>query len=456
MNYKCTNHFLEKEEIKWCDGLMIMDPDTANKETNKVKYKCDTCSLEETKRLDRTIFHIPSENMSFVENKLSKLNKRAAKLGLEPVSLEVLETYFMIKGEFSSIKIEDSSCEPTIARKYLKIKVVGQAPKINGWSFVAKIEHTEFGNIISANPRYEEDIPVKYQKASNNCEHCNHKRFRKHIFILVNEVGDFIQVGRSCLKDFLGHRSPEAIAAFAEQVFELDFSDQEVSSGNSWEQYFDLKTVLEWSASIIRKMGFSGANSYQTRTSEHVSYITTTERSKLSGDSAAEYDRFKRDHLPTDKDKDLAQKTFDWILSFEDQDKTNYINNLLVLFKAGCIRRKDYGIAVSSVWVYMKEVEKAQIDKKETKEKANNHVGTIKERKEYDLKLVSSRAFQGDFDSYFVHSFEDREGNLFVWFTGKDAPVDETEEFHSFKATIKRHDMYKDRKQNVITRVSLV
>ena len=68
--------------------------------------------------------------------------------------------------------------------RFVVVDVEGVAV-VNGWKFIASVEHTEKGNIIRAACNIE--VPERYYTSSPICEHCKSKRFRKDTYIVMNE-----------------------------------------------------------------------------------------------------------------------------------------------------------------------------------------------------------------------------------------------------------------------------
>jgi len=91
--------------------------------------------------------------------------------------------------------------------KVFEFEILGDPLKVAGWKLVGVISYLEDKtSVVTRAPGYEGEIPERFWDSSPNlCEHCQTKRKRKECFILYSEEENrFMQVGRSCLKDFLG------------------------------------------------------------------------------------------------------------------------------------------------------------------------------------------------------------------------------------------------------------
>jgi hypothetical protein len=67
--------------------------------------------------------------------------------------------------------------------------------------------------------------------------------------------------------------------------------------------------------------------------------------------------------------------------------------------------------------------------------------------------MVRRFAMQGNYGTSYILGFEDEAGNSVVWFSSVD--IGDVGEVFTLKATIKGHDVYKGRKQTVITRAKV-
>lgn len=69
--------------------------------------------------------------------KLGDLSARAQKLGLPAFDIELGESQY-----------RRSPDNPRVYDHYRTLKVTGGVPKLQGWSFFAKIEHSDEGNVV--------------------------------------------------------------------------------------------------------------------------------------------------------------------------------------------------------------------------------------------------------------------------------------------------------------------
>lgn len=82
--------------------------------------------------------------------------------------------------------------------------------------------------------------------------------------------------------------------------------------------------------------------------------------------------------------------------------------------------------------------------------KVSDHVGQVGDKVELDVTYIRTGNYSTKFGTTYVHTFEDGDGNEFVWKTSSfgDFPAGK----NHIKATIKDHDEYKGVKQTILTR----
>lgn len=88
--------------------------------------------------------------------------------------------------------------------KAIHVNVEGHY-QVSGYEFIASLEYKEElrKNLVKKAPNTA-DIPEMYLTRTY-CDHCKVDRFRKYTVLLKNtETNEYVQVGKSCVKDYLG------------------------------------------------------------------------------------------------------------------------------------------------------------------------------------------------------------------------------------------------------------
>ena len=385
---------------------------------------------------------IPERNLEGLRVRIGKMLRKANKLGIDPVTLEVLGDH-LVAGEH----------EGTFTKE-VEVRVTGETPKIGGWTFVATLEHTAEGNILRAVPGIE--LPAYYRECPPTCDHCGLGRNRKDTYVVRSEDGTFKQVGRNCLMDFLGGVSPEAAVAMAEWLIELAAGslDGDIDDFRGrGEIYFSVENYLAYVAVEIRQRGWT------SRRTEHEtnkrSTATAALRSIFPVDS---YDREDR-LLPDPQDEEMAEKAIKWVLGLEPEEvaKSDYLNNLTVTVKMKAITDREAGIAASAIIAYRRSVEK---EVRKEAGKASEWFGEVKKREDFTLTFLGQNSFDSYYGTKWVVRLQDEAGNNAVWFStsypgiGDDAL--EIGRTYKVKATVKECGDYKGTKQTVLTRVKFL
>lgn len=153
--------------------------------------------------MDAIVYKIEYWALGKLSAMIEKYNRRSVKLGVAPLKFSVQTIVTMVKGE---------------EKKHLEVSFEGDPAKINGWEFLGTIQHVEGANILRSVSGREE-LPEAFRTVKPHCEHCEHKRSRKDTFILKSE-DTFKQIGRNCLRDFLGH-DPSTALALMDMIREL-------------------------------------------------------------------------------------------------------------------------------------------------------------------------------------------------------------------------------------------
>ena len=202
-------------------------------------------------------YKIPATNLNDFKRRFERLAKRAVKLGVPAPVFEVLRRHEQRK----ETGYYDPETGAPIMRSvvYYFVQVSGHAPKLAGWTFVGRLDFKSIpGGVLRAMVPGETCPTHLMDVEPGRCDHCGKTRRRSDVFIVRHEDGRELVVGRNCLADFLGHQSPQTIAAAALFATELRcIADGESFGGwcrpkNEWDVY----EVLLWAAVLIRLHGF--------------------------------------------------------------------------------------------------------------------------------------------------------------------------------------------------------
>lgn len=364
-------------------------------------------------------FTIPVENLAKLRERIEKLNKRARKIGVPEIKLTA--------GDRWAEQVEGENW----GREVVRVIVEGEAPIINGWAFIATLEHDEDGTVIRRIPTFSEhdfDLTQYRTATPDNCDHCGYKRRRNDTYIVgyVEHDGDHVaddtvpaygetkQVGSNCLKDFTGHESPHLIAKQMEMV--RDLLDELRGGGYSEGGFVPRFSARDYMATVVtvaRELGF-------------VSKKSAWEENKRSTAEIAA-DALKRREVagtPSDSDYAWADKIIEWAENLSEKDLDNdYLWNVHTVLKNGSLTARQFGIAASATQAYKRAKQERGKDE---------YLGVEGER--VTIRFSVERSF--DNIEYTTYVLRDSEGHSLKWSTQKQLALGEAYE-GSFK--IKAH-----------------
>lgn len=367
---------------------------------------------------------------------LRRFEKKALKYKTPTINFEIVDTFTETKTYYS--EIYERNIEHEV--EYVTLDVEGVIPKVGDYTFVGKVEFQNKEDFLQfPMPNFED---YDFSNVNMECEHCNHNRFRKHIFVLKNNnTGEFIQVGKTCMKDFIGHDDLTLALNkynFIKMVNENNYS----IVGNSFIMF-----LADYLASVLCAIDTKG----------WVSKVDAYEMSKVStADAAFDNIREKKDQKYFDQSLELIE----WVKK-ELKTDSSYTRNLKILFKDNEIcSMKHLGIIASApIAKYNQEkFEKKEQEKNEARKISSDYQFEVKQRFK-KLEVVYLQSFDFGINKYdyygghiFLHKFKDVNGNIYTWTTANSIQVDQGEKLF-IDATVKQHKEYNDEKQTVLTRV---
>jgi|SRR5580765_1384014 len=383
-------------------------------------------------------FLIPSQNINALEEKLHSLNKRAKRLHCSPISFEKLGT-------------ERKEDDNGIVSIFYRVQVSGEKPCINGWTFVATLEHTGEGNIIHAIPNMiSEGELIRYRDQESQCDHCRKNRRRIDTYLLRNDAGEIKQVGKSCLKDFTGadSRDPMMVASMAEclalAIEAAESCEDDLLGGGYGGKVsaIDLTYYLSWVHACMRKYG------WVSRSAAEIDGRTAT-----ANDALQAMDYYSKYPSPqtfkfNDQDREEAKKALEWIRNGDWNANSDYLYSVSVATKGSIIDHRHLGLAASLFVAYGRAMEK----ERELKQVAavSEWQGEVGKRSVFKLMCNAVHYSEGSYGTTSIYKLSDEKGNQFVWFSSQDVLEVETE--YTLKATVTSHDEYKGVHQTIIKR----
>ena len=387
-------------------------------------------------------------NMERLQKKLTTIRNKCAKYGCSFSFKEIGE-------EVREVETDDN--KKKIAR-FVIIDAEGTA-QLNGWEFIASVEHTEKGNIFHSASQVE--IPSRYYDCAPYCEHCQTSRYRKHAYIVRNtESGEFKQVGRGCLRDFTCGLSAEAVAQYLSWFEELA-TFESVEGCGFVPNYLPTEEILRYCAETVRKFGYIKRGSDQEPTASkvmgfydakhgHINYAPTLR--------AIEDEMWKVNFDPDSSEAvEEAKAVREWIA--QQDDSNTYFHNLKVACALDHTSYKNLGLICSVFPAHFKALE-TEAARKEREQKAreaaeiSKHVGNIGERISFSAKDVRClTSWEGQFGTTYVYKLIDVDGNEFTWKTSKY--IEPGPNTIKVTGTVKEHSSFRGVNQTELTRCKI-
>jgi len=150
--------------------------------------------------VDTRVFHVLLANMSRVEIALQSLAKRAARKGLPVLAWSWGKAY----SERTQVPHAEYGWQGACVRGRLICTphAAQRCPQIRGWTFVAALQHLDGENIVRAVPAKPSREAFRFARPM--CDHCKQLRRRNDTYVLRHDDGRIVQVGSTCIGDFLG------------------------------------------------------------------------------------------------------------------------------------------------------------------------------------------------------------------------------------------------------------
>jgi len=381
-------------------------------------------------------FFISYEAQPSLFDRIAKLNSKAIKLGFPEITYTVGKAYEkhvpIYSNTSTSIQLKVGA-DVTIEYNY--------TIKIGNYTLVGIIQHISETEslIISCDDNIK--LPDKFYSAKSNCEHCNTYRQRNNTFVCYDGY-TFIQVGSSCLKDFLGHLSPEDIVAKASFIYEAisTIDGFENLEDFSLSKTFLLRRILAITDAVINKFGWtSKSKAFESNTTATADIVFDY---STNGDVDSSI-------TVTDENYTKATKVIEWAENLSDEQCCNsdYLHNIRVIARSGFVTKKIMGYACSILAAYEREQQnKIVADSK--------HFGTIGEKFKLLLTFKKKFTFDSTFGTTRIYLFTDCYNNQFVWKTTTYVDLQEDTSYQ-VSGSIKDHIVYNNKNQTVITRCKI-
>jgi hypothetical protein len=375
---------------------------------------------------------IPAINLPALKEKIAKMNRRAKRLGCEPIMITIGDVFTATKHQTTLLNVGQETRKIRIPCH--KVTIVGIRPQIpGGWKLVARVQLLDNVNILHKVPGC--DVPEEFHNTTNRCDHCHVNRARNDVFVLYNGA-TYMVVGRTCIADFLGGIQPSTLAWYAESLAAIDCRDFEDydGSGPKSKYEFDVEKFLAASAAAIRVYGWISRKS-----------VVDTGKSCTADYASLIYASRDKEKI-NDDDRKEAEDAIAWATTINPDN--DYMVNVQKIADLSFAPWNLSGIAASIINAYQRYKGRTAVAKQD--QKISQHQGMIGARETWKLTVFRINSFESAYGLCHIHTFYDANGNVFKWFSSS-VRLNEGDNV-VLKGTVKKHTIYKGIQETELTR----
>lgn len=313
--------------------------------------------------IEPRVWFLSAEELAATRVKLSALTRRADKRGFSG--------QIDLSAQPATRRFSVVAGGPTVTVHGFEVTITGAAPCYAGWRFVAAVDAVGEEVVVRYPPGREVALDHGSLRAGV-CDHCHTARSRRTtVLVQHEETGELKQVGRSCLKDFLGWSTLPVFIDDADVEERLGLG---LCSGRTGE--VDLTSVVVFAWAVVAAYGWTPASAASDRrpsTRDLVGEVV------LDGRHADEVMDAVSPHLA--EAEEMAPRILaDLTAAFTGS--SGYEANVAVLLRAGMVDpRRHLGLAVSmvSAWQRLQEGERQKAIAAASAP-VRRHVGTVGEK----------------------------------------------------------------------------
>ena len=423
--------------------------------------------------LSKEEFEVSEGGFAYIRGEIDKLNKKATKYGVPPIELKVIKEVYKKVYTHNDLRrivgMDDTTKKPEEKEnivKYYLIKLDGKPPVVEGFEFIAKIEHTPAGNILNFNPHASvKNLPPEYRTATQKCDVCLTNRDRNNTFILKLEkedlkrfpnkkAGDFIMAGSACLKRFLPPRDLNMLisyAQFLEDIRKALSGDQEgdndpMGDGDSGSSYLQTSGLDHALSAVYSHMG-----KYISKKKAREVFDTTGQSMDSTADVVSRFvnrysenrkhwlktvedvsDKLESDSTFKSKVDALTKEFEEWKSKkdFSEEEKKNpnfadFFHNMSVMSKSDMVSHSKISMYSALFGMFLRD--KGEFEKIAAKAQAKpkEYVGKVGEKITSKVTIKSHKGFDTQYGYAYRYVMETPEGNILAWFTSTDLGLED-------------------------------
>lgn len=399
-------------------------------------------------------YSIRTDLIGKVEARVDRLNRRAARLGVAPVTLVISEPSLKEVPAGMERNSDGVRVEKSVWLNFSDVTISLNIPKLADWSFVCTIQHTDAGNLLLTVPGVEKlglNL-IDFRTCPATCQHCNQPRIRKDTYVVRHVSGELKQVGKDCIASFTGFcGTPAQAAAQAEWLSDClsmleepcGEDESEGGYGGGSPEGVSLDRFLSFVVVCSEKHGF------RTRKQADIEGKSSTKDDALCN---MEPPKGARGPFlsPTDEHRAFAKEARNWAANLDV--KNDFDHNLKTVASSDGVLYRNLGIAAYIIEAFRRNLGEAVARAARAE---SRHFGAEKERlRALKLTYKGNYSFDSAYGVTFIHRFITEDGSDAIWKTGTE-PLCKEGETVTVDATVKKHGDYKGRLQTELTRVKV-
>ncbi|UNZ21842.1 hypothetical protein HC362_15295 [Streptomyces sp. 891-h] len=390
-------------------------------------------------------FSIPATAQSRVRQLVEATNARAAVHQLTAYTLDI-SAPFLADYEVDGRLIGK---RPTVT-----VTISGDIPRHHGWTVIARLDHDDEGETITSLfpglPEQDAEAARQYRAIENFCHGCAVARHRTATYLARHENGEIRQLGTTCVEPYTGLpiKGLEALWRFG-TLKDSDWDGDE--GGIPADLRVPVVEVLRVTAAIVEAEGRFYSRSEQWKNT----------RPTADGVEAYFFDRKAPMEWKAEIDAEPdAPSTAAAVRAWAVQgygSLSDYRHKVAQLAKGETVDPRHLPTLVSAIAGWHRNQEKEAAERAAQNSKPQGAVG---ERISTNATVTTVIELEGRTYGYHTQrrrlvKFQDREGNVFVWFSSAAEVPDQGDEVE-LTGTVKDHSIYRETAQTVLTRCRVI
>lgn len=369
-----------------------------------------------------------------IEAKTTDMNKRLAKLGAPAATVEFGPV----------VEVSDTDPVTGFTRRWTEfetVTVTGSAAKYAGWTPIASLDHTfvtaegddeAWVSMFPGAIENEIELPTEFRTIGRGCDHCGTDRKRKTTVVFLSDDGEWINVGTSCLRDFIGI-TPATILWLSRSFAAFDDEDEFRMPAEAFEP--DVTDILTIAAAVTTHAGFIPSRE-----------LGSTKEAVIEMANGKIPKGHPLHHVDVDwaAAKATAEDVKTWVLEEAETSRSDYIANAALAIRANRAPYRSIGLLASLPHVFLKNraeaAEKAAIEAARPDGSSGKHVGEIGDKLVLNVHIVKRIAVETMYGTSLRVSGVTLDGDKVTTFGSGSTLWDvEVDDIVEWRGTVKAH-----------------